>query len=451
MSRRPDTRRGSSLVAWLGRAMAGLAICALALAPSALATRKASPATNCVPVSSPPAAPSADPFYTPPRPLPAGAPGTVLKSRPVCITAASVGTPYQAWQVMYLSTGTEDAHGNPSELHAVRTADVATIIVPLTPAATSPRPLLSYQVAEDADTESCAPSYEAWKGNETEAVAWPSLLAQGWAVVVPDHEGLNSEFAAGVQEGHASLDGIRAAENFAPAGLDGAKTPVGMWGYSGGGQATSWAAELQPTYAPKLRIVGATYGGTAANVKIVWDHLNGLDTSLDLAAAVGVNRAYPNLVNLSAILNSAGEAAAQQLNSACTTVVLGNISRYTKCGCNPVDEPAAFPGIAEVGRLNDLGTQIPTIPEYIYHAYNDELIPVSVAQAQVAAYCAKGATIWFRLDYTSEHLSNAYVGASAAVAYLASRFAGKPAPNTCGFPDNGGVVPPGVSPPAGSL
>ena len=190
---------------------------------------------------------------------------------------------------------------------------MATIIVPLTPAATSPRPLLSYQVAEDADSETCAPSYEARRGLETEAVAWPSLLSQGWAVVVPDHEGLDSEFAAGVQEGHAVLDGIRAAENFAPAGLDGAKTPVGMWGYSGGGQATSWAAELQPTYAPKLHIVGATYGGTAANVKTVWDHLNGLDTSLDLAAAVGVSRAYPNLIDLSAILNPAGEAAVQQL------------------------------------------------------------------------------------------------------------------------------------------
>ena len=421
------------------------------VAASAMAGTGGSPATSCVPVSSAPAAPSADPFYTPPSPLPTGAAGTVIRSRPVCITAASVGTPYEAWQVMYLSTGTEDAVGNPSELHAVRKADVATIIVPLTPALTSQRPLLSYQAAEDADSESCAPSYEARAGTETEGVAWPSLLTQGWAVVVPDHEGLDSEFAAGVQEGHAVLDGIRAAEGFSPAGLDGANTPVGMWGYSGGGQATSWAAELQPTYAPKLHIVAATYGGTAANVKIVWDHLNGLDTSLDLAAAVGVSRAYPNLVNLAAILNSAGEAAVQQLNSSCTTVILGSISSYTKCGCNPVDEPGKFPGIAEIGRLNGLGNHIPTIPEYIYHSYNDELIPLSVAQAQVAAYCAKRATIWFRVDYASEHLSNGYVGSSGAEAYLASRFAGEPAPDTCALPDNGGVVPPGVSPPAGSL
>ena len=446
---RRGARRRPLPVICLTAATAALAIVVLALAPSALATLAPSalatgatrPATNCIPVSRAPSVPSADPFYRSPRPLPAGAPGTVIKSRPVCI-AASAGTPFEAWQVMYISTGSETAKGRPSDLHAVRKADVATIILPLTQAATSPRPLVSYQVAEDADSQSCAPSYEARAGTESEAVGWPSLLAQGWAVVVPDHEGLDSEFAAGVQEGHAVLDGIRAAERFRPAGLDGARTPVGMWGYSGGGQATSWAAELQPSYAPKLHIVAATYGGTAANVKKAWDHLNGLDTSLDLAAAIGVSRAYPNLIHLSAILNSAGKAAVRQLNSSCTTVALGSVSKYTKCGCNPADEPGKFPGIAEGIAVNDLGKRKPRIPEYIYHSYNDELIPLSIAQAQVASYCAKHATIWFRVDYTSEHLTNGYVGGSAAVAYLTSRFAGEPAPNTCGLPDHGGVVPP---------
>ena len=431
-------------------AIAVAVISGLAFAASSAAAP--SPATNCVPVSSPPAAPSADPFYTAPSPLPAGAAGTVIRSRPTCVTAGSVGAPYQAWQVMYLSTATEDANGNPSELTAVPTVDVATIILPLTNANTSPRPLVSYQVAEDAASQSCAPSYETWQGTESEGVAWPSLLAQGWAVVVPDHEGLDSEFAAGVQEGHAVLDGIRAAESFAPAGLAGAKTPVGLWGYSGGGHATSWAAELAPSYAPELNLVGATHGGTAADIKVVWDHLNGLDTSLDFAAAIGVSRAYPNLVDLPSILNPAGMALVQQANSGtCDPSASGTVSNYTKCGCNPVDDPADFPVIAEMIRVNDLRQHVPKVPEYIYHSYNDELIPLSVAQEQVAAYCAGGATIWFRVDYPSEHISNAYTGASGAVAYLASRFAGHPALNTCGLPDHGGIVPPGVTPPASTL
>jgi hypothetical protein len=418
-------------------------------APSAAAP---SPATNCVPVSSPPAAPAADSFYTPPSPLPVGAPGTVIRSRPVCITAASVATPYQAWQVMYLSSGTEDATGNPSELNALPKVDVATIIVPLTSAATSPRPLVSYQVAEDADSATCSPSYESWSGTESEGIAWPSLLAQGWALVVPDHEGLDSEFAAGVQEGHAVLDGIRAAESFAPAGLTGVRTPVGLWGYSGGGHATSWAAELAPSYAPELNLAGATHGGTAADIKTVWDHLNGLDTSLDFAAAVGVGRAYPNLVDLPSILNPAGMALLQQANNGtCDPSASGTISNYTKCGCNPVDDPKGFPGIAEMIGVNDLRKHTPKVPEYIYHSYNDELIPLSVAQEQVAAYCAGGDRIWFRVDYPSEHISNAYTGAPGAVGYLASRFAGEPAPNTCALPDHGGIVPPGVTPPASTL
>ncbi len=56
------------------------------------------------------------------------------------------------------------------------------------------------------------------------------------------------------------LDGVRAAVAFEPAGLD-AATPVGLWGYSGGGQVTLFAAEQQPTYAPEFNVVAVVAGG----------------------------------------------------------------------------------------------------------------------------------------------------------------------------------------------
>jgi hypothetical protein len=45
------------------------------------------------------------------------------------------------------------------------------------------------------------------------------------------------------------LDGIRAVKSFTGDRSIGADSPVAMPGYSGGAQATGWAAQLQPTYA----------------------------------------------------------------------------------------------------------------------------------------------------------------------------------------------------------
>ena len=142
---------------------------------------------------------------------------------------------------------------------------MATIVLPPGAAPPGGRPLLAYQPAEDTLTRDCASSYEIRQGTNGELPqALLPLLNDGVAVVVPDYEGPESQWTAGVQAGHAVLDSIRAAESFPPAGLGGEGTRVGIWGYSGGGQATAWASELQPTYAPELNVVGVAEGGVPA-------------------------------------------------------------------------------------------------------------------------------------------------------------------------------------------
>lgn len=91
-----------------------------------------------------------------------------------------------------------------------------------------------------------------------------AFLVLGYAVAMPDHEGPDAEFLAGPQEGHATLDGIRAVHNFDTHGI-GAANPVALYGYSGGANATAWAAQLQPSYAPDLHLAGAAIGGTPAD------------------------------------------------------------------------------------------------------------------------------------------------------------------------------------------
>jgi hypothetical protein len=119
---------------------------------------------------------------------------------------------------------------------------------------------------------------------------------------------------------------------------------------------------------------------------------------------------------------------------------------YTVCGCNPVDEPARFPEIAQLMNTLDPGKHIPTAPLFIYHDYNDELIPIGGVEKLVQYYCSGGATVDFRVNMGDEHVSNAIVGAPEALSYLSQRFNAVKPLNTCGLPDNGGVIPPSPVP-----
>jgi Secretory lipase len=397
-----------------------------------------------------PPPPPQDPFYTPPSPIPAGAPGTVIRSRPTCIGDLQVPVPYKAWDVMYLSTGAEDARGQPSAFHAVPSVDTALIVEPLTGAT---HPVVAWATAEDSDSTLKAPSYVMAQGSSGDNATWQWALGNGWDVVVPDYEGPGSAYSAGPLEGHGMLDGIRAAENLsAQDGLEGRRTQVGLWGYSGGAMATVWASELAPRYAPRLKLAGVAEGGVPADVHDAFDTINSgyLAPGLAFASALGDNAAYPNLMPLS-LLNKAGLALAANMratgnSSYPQTYPPQNISDYTACGCNPNDLPAQFPTVAEVGRAVNPGQHVPTAPLFIYHDYNDELLPIGGVEKLVQYYCAGGATVEFRVNMGDEHVSNAVVGAPEALAYLTARFNGVKAPDTCGLPDNGGVIPPSPVP-----
>lgn len=397
-----------------------------------------------------PTPPPQDPFYTPPNPIPHGRPGTVIRSRPVCIGDAQVPVPYRAWDIMYLSTGAENANGQPSDDHSLPSVDTALIVEPLTG---TTHPLVEYATAEDDDSTLKAPSYTMAQGNTSDNASWQYPLAHGWDVIVPDYEGPGSAYSAGPLEGHGMLDGIRAAESFSSTdGLEGRATEVGLWGYSGGAMATAWASELAPGYAPKLDIVGVAEGGVPADVHDTFDTINNgyLAPGLAFASALGDNAAYPNLISLS-LLNSAGVALAANMRATGTssypqTYPPQSISDFTLCGCNPNDHPDEFPGIAEVGRTVNPGQHVPTAPLFIYHDYDDELIPIQGVERLVQYYCSGGATVEFRVNMGDEHVSNAVVGYPEAIAYLTERFEGLPAPNTCGLPDNGGVIPPSPVP-----
>jgi len=104
------------------------------------------------------------------------------------------------------------------------------VLVPKLKFAGTKGQLLSVHDAEDSVDWTCAPSYQLRRGATgaanllVETSLASTQLALGRVVVIPDHEGPQSEYIVTGMEGHAALDSIRAAEHFAPDGLPGAQT-----------------------------------------------------------------------------------------------------------------------------------------------------------------------------------------------------------------------------------
>ncbi len=372
--------------------------------------------------------PDKDPFYAVPTDVGRHPVGTVLRARPITAYQLALPLPAKAWQLLYV---TSDAHEAP-------TATVATVLVPDRPwAGSGKRPLVSIQVAEDGLGTKCAPSYAFRAGlfagvnNSFVSVGEISAaLAKGWAVVVPDFEGPQSQFMVGPMAGHAVLDGIRAAKSYAPAGLE-ALTPTALLGYSGGAFATGWANELQPTYAPRLKLVGAATGGMPADVSAaVRDFNGGIYGGAGVAILISMNRAYPE-AGLRASLNDAGRHALLASAKDCLIEYTAkypflDLSRFTAAG----DLLARGPFLSLL-RANSLGQKKPRTPIFEHHAIADMNVRIAPTDRLMARYCAQGTPVVYQRNPLGEHVTAAVTYLPAALAYLVDRFAGKPAPTNC--------------------
>jgi hypothetical protein len=261
--------------------------------------------------------------------------------------------------------------------------------------------------------------------------AMTPLLREGAALVVPDYEGPHSQWVAGVQAGHAVLDAIRATERFAPAGLEGAKTHVAVWGYSGGAQATAWAAELQPRYAPELDLVASAHGAAPYVLRKTVAYLDGSPyAGIVLAAVVGMGRAYPEM-RLDEVFNDAGQAMKAKVGDQCIEQFAGEYPGARLDDFTRVPNAKDLPYVSRVIDADDLGHRTPEAPTYLYQSATDELEPVAGADAIVDNYCRRGVAVQYVRAPAGEHIEFQIQGAPAAADYIAARFAGEPAPSTC--------------------
>lgn len=366
-----------------------------------------------------PIVPSQDPFYAVPADIGSSQPGAILRHRspPAAIAVFGVDPVRLAasYQLQYRTT---DSLGN-------ATATVLTVMVPH---GANPRRVLSYQVAEDAASPDCAPSYGLQRGSargtvltQAEMLLIEAALEQGWVVVLPDYEGPQAMYLAWRLAGQATLDGIRAALASTPVTGIQPDATVAMWGYSAGSDATAWAAELHPTYAPELAIAGAAIGGTTPNITNVIATTNrGPFAGLLPAGVQGLVRQYPALAAVvDRYLRPAHRAAFAQTRRQCLLADASEFFYQDVLGM--FTDPGFYRTDPVVVRILDeiaLGQAVPRIPLYWYKSTHDEVSPVADTDAVYDRYCAAGATVEYVRDEASEHASAAWTGAPRALAWL---------------------------------
>lgn len=385
------------------------------------------PAHEALQPKSRPALPADDDFYAPPAGFEDAEPGTVLRSRDVEL--AFMGLIPQSFAATQLLYRTTDMHGAPE-------ATVTTVLVPAERTPETPCPIVSYQCAIDAVAGSCFPSYALRRGAKAagalaqfELLLVAAALAEGWAVSVPDHEGPNGMWGAPHEPGYRVLDGIRAALSFDQVNLT-PDTSVGLWGYSGGGLATAWAAEVAGTYAPELNVVGAVLGSPVGDLGNTFRRLNGtIYSGLPAMVVAALAHIYPDLDRvINEHVTPEGRTLLDRVETMTTVAAVLRMVRKDMGSLvdRPLEEILETPEVQHVFADIKLGTSAPKPPVLIVQAVHDRIVSVADIDALAATYTDGGSEVTYHRDMFSEHMLLHPMSAPMTLRWLRDRFAGRP-------------------------
>ncbi|BBY28655.1 lipase family protein [Mycolicibacterium sediminis] len=391
-------------------------------------------------------------FYTPPEPLPPGVPGDLIRTEPSRLVlepsgqlGAIVAT---GTRIMYRSI---DARGKPM-------AVTGTYFEPDNDwPGQGPRPLIVYGPGTQGQGDQCAPSRQFNQGIHFspyldiafnyEELFVATMVARGFAIVMTDYQGLGTPglhtYVNRVAQGNAMIDAGRAAMRLPDTSLD-PQGPVAFWGYSQGGGAAASAAELAPSYAPDLHVVGTYAGAPPADLKELFPYADGSA----LVGVVGyalnsVMTSYPEFADV--IRSKMTPRGLDMLNKVQDQCIAETLAKFTFRHLQPyfnVDiqatvEEEPFKSLFDVQKL---GRFRPSAPSLILSNRFDSLVPWTAANQLGRDWCAQGADVQFWTNEQPPFLNKAAVNhalpmlvdGERAMQWIADRFNGLPTTPNCG-------------------
>jgi fermentation-respiration switch protein FrsA (DUF1100 family) len=357
-------------------------------------------------------------FYDTPAGLAVLAPGDLIRAEPMdAYLVPGVRLRAHAWRILYRSTG---AVGEP-------TAVSGTLLLPAGSRARQPLPLIAYAIGTHGICDDAAPSRLLSTGRDWEAGLMALVLGRGCAVVITDYQGLGTAgdhaYMVGRALGANVLDAIRAGRQLAPSELP-ADCPAAVMGYSEGGTAAAWAAQLQPSYAPELELAGVAAGAAAADVELAGPTLDGSFFSFFLAyGAIGYAAAYPELELEPYLVGEAvGTIAALRRTNILQAAIRG--PRYARVGELTSPNVLELPSWRKRLRENRLGTLAPAAPVLLHHARHDQIVAFEHSEQLLDDWRALGADVNLHITRGGfDHISGAVAGAPVALDWLEKQLA----------------------------
>ncbi len=394
-----------------------LAACGSSPSPSTAPLASAAPSVSALVQPSPSVAPG----------LPAAADGALYHPSVDAIAAAKPGDliatleiqappEARAWFVVYGSTGLD---GDPVAVSGI-------VVAPEAPAGESGYPVVAWAHGTTGIADTCAPSKQGLADIPAEV---QEPVAEGYVVTATDYEGLGTPgihpYLIGISEGRSVLDSIRAAQAL-PEAHAGAEAVV--VGHSQGGHAALWSAELAPSYASGLSLLGALAASPPTDL-VAWD-----TWAFHQAAAGSIDTTAAPLL-LFGVWNAIYDASLNFLtNEGRQTALAGREG----CFPPPVSSTPYLRDPAEIAEWRNLltrnspGLAQTGVPMLVISPKADEAVQYDAQVAGVTTMCEIGSTVELR-TVEGDHFASVQTPAawSEITIWIADRFADVEPVTTC--------------------
>jgi hypothetical protein len=367
-------------------------------------------------------APSAeDGFYEPPDPLPGGPPGALLRSEPI----ASPPPDATAYRILYRSRGHD---GRPAALSAL-------LFVPARPAPPDGRGVVALTHGTVGIAQRCGISRGRAFVDRVDGLA--RFMRAGYAVVVPDFEGLGTAgthpYLVGEASARATLDAVRATHRFKAAE---ASERFVAWGIGQGGHAALFTGQQAAAYAPELELAGVGAGAPMANLgRLVEADAGTREGDVMVAYMLSAwSRVYPQL-RLREILTGAARRRVEQLSALCVPIDHGRIGAALGDRDVTLAYRTAKPWNSEPWKgllaRNSPGARMISAPVIITQGRNDAFVRPAATARFVRYLCGRGTTVQYRPSRSVGHRDVGEKTAPYVSRWIAGRFAGDRARSSC--------------------
>jgi alpha-beta hydrolase superfamily lysophospholipase len=364
--------------------------------------------------------PTPGPFYATPA-NPAAPHGTLIAATPFFPTIPDAA----AYRVIYNSESESGAIIPVSGLVYIPTADPPP----------GGRNIVAWAHPTTGVAQSCAPSLDSQAA--TTIPGLPDFIAAGDIVTATDYEGLGEPgthpYLIGKAEGQNIIDSVLAAKTIPGANPSGNYV---VWGHSQGAQAVLFAGQIAKSYAPKLNLVGVAAAAPVTNLNgELTEPFNG-NTGRLLAAYVYSTWSQTYHVPITTVVDPRAIPAVQNTAAKCIDNLPDAAGAVIAASAlNPVflsSPPQTTPPWPALFDQNSPGHSPPGAPLLILQGSKDPTVEPHWTRTFVTLICSHHNPIAYHELPGIKHLNIATKSLPILTPWIAARFAGTPAPDTCG-------------------